>query len=309
MLRVPLRDHHSSGSLPNCLSSLPEQFRARSGTGTTPLARPGVGRAGGSRAGPRTFISPPYTRRTTAPARSAIQQDQQTAVGQHNRSPSQKADVRSREGPFVSDTTDLMGVTADKSVDSAAPAEGAATGTTARRRRSGTGLDGMVLAELQQVASGLGIRGTARMRKSQLIEVIKEAQAGGGSATPKASSKSAEAPAEAETKPKRRATSKARTGDEAAAAAAEKDTAQQQIDIPGQLYQRRPARGRASSSPCDRAGGQPGHQDRGEDRGQGQGGAPGRAEDRGAGRAEGRRQGRGRRRHGRGPSRRPSGPW
>ncbi|MFH9136319.1 transcription termination factor Rho [Streptomyces sp. NPDC017524] len=134
----------------------------------------------------------------------------------------------------MSDTTDLMGVTADKSVDSAAPAEGAATGTTARRRRSGTGLEGMVLAELQQVASGLGIRGTARMRKSQLIEVIKEAQAGGGSAAPKASSKVAEAPAEAESKPKRRATSKARTGDEAAAAAAEKDAAQQQIDIPGQ---------------------------------------------------------------------------
>ncbi|WP_282686442.1 MULTISPECIES: transcription termination factor Rho [unclassified Streptomyces] len=135
----------------------------------------------------------------------------------------------------MSDTTDLMGVTADKNVDSAAPAEGAATGTTARRRRSGTGLEGMVLAELQQVASGLGIRGTARMRKSQLIEVIKEAQAGGGSAAPKASSKAAEAPAEAESKPKRRATSKARTGDESAAAAAEKSTAaQQQIDIPGQ---------------------------------------------------------------------------
>lgn len=135
----------------------------------------------------------------------------------------------------MSDTTDLMGVTADKNVDSAAPAEGAATGTTARRRRSGTGLEGMVLAELQQVASGLGIRGTARMRKSQLIEVIKEAQAGGGSAAPKTSSKAAEAPAEAESKPKRRATSKARTGDEGAAAAAEKDTAaQQQIDIPDQ---------------------------------------------------------------------------
>ncbi|MGC4944875.1 transcription termination factor Rho [Streptomyces sp. DT224] len=135
----------------------------------------------------------------------------------------------------MSDTTDLMGVTADKNVDSAAPAEGAATGTTARRRRSGTGLEGMVLAELQQVASGLGIKGTARMRKGQLIEVIKEAQAGGGSTAPKA--KATEAPAEgAETKPKRRATSKARTGaDEAPAAApADKATAQQQIDIPGQ---------------------------------------------------------------------------
>ncbi|MFJ8695850.1 Rho termination factor N-terminal domain-containing protein, partial [Streptomyces roseolilacinus] len=73
----------------------------------------------------------------------------------------------------MSDTTDLMGVTADKTVDTTAPAAGAATGTTSRRRRSGTGLEGMVLAELQQVASGLGIRGTARMRKSQLIEVIK----------------------------------------------------------------------------------------------------------------------------------------
>ncbi|MFC8538770.1 transcription termination factor Rho [Streptomyces sp. NPDC057249] len=135
----------------------------------------------------------------------------------------------------MSDTTDLMGVTADKNVDSATPAEGAATGTTARRRRSGTGLEGMVLAELQQVASGLGIKGTARMRKSQLIEVIKEAQAGGGSAAPKAKAPAAAADA-TETKPKRRATSKARTGaDEAPAAApADKATAQQQIDIPGQ---------------------------------------------------------------------------
>ncbi|MGW1812371.1 transcription termination factor Rho [Streptomyces sp. NPDC002125] len=133
----------------------------------------------------------------------------------------------------MSDTTDLMGVTADKSVDSSVPAEGAATGTTARRRRSGTGLEGMVLAELQQVASGLGIRGTARMRKSQLIEVIKEAQAGGSSApAPKAA---ASAGADTASKPKRRATSKARTGDEtAAASAADKAAAQQQIDIPGQ---------------------------------------------------------------------------
>ncbi|MFI1173267.1 transcription termination factor Rho [Streptomyces melanogenes] len=124
----------------------------------------------------------------------------------------------------MSDTTDLMGVTADTSVGDAAPAAGAASGTTSRRRRSGTGLDGMVLAELQQVASGLGIRGTARMRKSQLIEVIKEAQSGSGSAAP---AKGADA---AETKPKRRATSKARTGD----GAAEKPAAQQQIEIPGQ---------------------------------------------------------------------------
>ncbi|MET8469475.1 transcription termination factor Rho [Streptomyces sp. NPDC006422] len=155
----------------------------------------------------------------------------------------------------MSDTTDLMGVTADSSA--AAPAASSAdasaapaAGASGSRRRRGTGLDGMVLAELQQVASGLGIKGTARMRKSQLIEVIKEAQSGGGNA--QAPAKSADA---AETKPKRRATSKARTGEESAAEAApaksggkadkaqqaeagdakaKKSSAQQQIEIPGQ---------------------------------------------------------------------------
>ncbi|WP_328788709.1 transcription termination factor Rho [Streptomyces sp. NBC_00273] len=125
----------------------------------------------------------------------------------------------------MSDTTDLMGA-ADTSVDTSAPAAGAAP----KRRRTGTGLDGMVLAELQQVASGLGIRGTARMRKSQLIEVIKEAQAGSGA--PKAAASTAAATAEA--KPKRRATSKARTGEAAAEAPAEKPAVQAQIEIPGQ---------------------------------------------------------------------------
>ncbi|MFD7001302.1 transcription termination factor Rho [Streptomyces mirabilis] len=136
----------------------------------------------------------------------------------------------------MSDTTDLMGARVEETA--AAPATDApaapASGAGSRRRR-GTGLEGMVLAELQQVASGLGIRGTARMRKSQLIEVIKEAQAGGGAP--------AKAEAATETKPKRRATSKARTGDDAAPAAekkaaekpaAEKAVAQQQIEIPGQ---------------------------------------------------------------------------
>ncbi|MFF4221581.1 transcription termination factor Rho [Streptomyces abikoensis] len=137
----------------------------------------------------------------------------------------------------MSDTTDLMGVNADSSVGNAsapatdapaAPATGAATAP--KRRRSGTGLDAMVLAELQQLASGLGIKGTARMRKGQLIEVIKEKQAGGGAAAP---AKTEAAAAAAEAKPKRRATSRARTGEAAAEKPAEK-AAQQQIEIPGQ---------------------------------------------------------------------------
>ncbi|OUD02645.1 transcription termination factor Rho [Streptomyces swartbergensis] len=146
----------------------------------------------------------------------------------------------------MSDTTDLMGARVEETA--AAPATDAsapATGAGSRRRR-GTGLEGMVLAELQQVASGLGIRGTARMRKSQLIEVIKEAQGSGGAAP------AAKAEAPAETKPKRRATSRTRTGDNADKAEkkadakqaseapadkadkADKAVAQQQIEIPGQ---------------------------------------------------------------------------
>ncbi|MFJ3899401.1 MULTISPECIES: transcription termination factor Rho [unclassified Streptomyces] len=149
----------------------------------------------------------------------------------------------------MSDTTDLMGARVEETA--AAPATDAsapATGAGSRRRR-GTGLDGMVLAELQQVATGLGIRGTARMRKSQLIEVIKDAQAGGGAP--------AKAETATETKPKRRATSKTRTGDEAVApaeqkaekVATEKAVAQQQIDIPGQ-----PAGGPSRASETERGG-------------------------------------------------------
>ncbi|MFR9725020.1 transcription termination factor Rho [Streptomyces sp. MS19] len=127
----------------------------------------------------------------------------------------------------MSDTTDLMGVSADTAGKSAGAATASATDAPAasaapRRRRAGTGLEGMVLAELQQVAAKLGIRGTARMRKSQLIEVIKEKQAGGA---PSPAGEAGPA-AEAAEKPRRRATSRARTGEESGAA--------QQIDIPGQ---------------------------------------------------------------------------
>ncbi|MFE5871702.1 transcription termination factor Rho [Streptomyces roseifaciens] len=137
----------------------------------------------------------------------------------------------------MSDTTDLMGVNAGATGNASAPATDApaapATGaaTAPKRRRSGTGLDAMVLAELQQLASSLGIKGTARMRKGQLIEVIKERQAGSSAAPAKA-----EAAEAAETKPKRRATSKARTGEAAEKAEAKpaEKAAAQQIEIPGQ---------------------------------------------------------------------------
>ncbi|MET7269658.1 transcription termination factor Rho [Streptomyces flaveolus] len=165
----------------------------------------------------------------------------------------------------MSDTTDLMGARVEETA--AAPATDAsapATGAGSRRRR-GTGLEGMVLAELQQVASGLGIRGTARMRKSQLIEVIKEAQAAGGAPAKAAPA----ADAAGETKPKRRATSRSRTGDESATAekaakagkadkkadktAADKAVAQQQIEIPGQPSPKVAPSADQSGAPADDA--------------------------------------------------------
>ena len=64
---------------------------------------------------------------------------------------------------------------------------------TSSRRRSGTGLNAMVLAELQQLAGGLGIKGTGRMRKSALIEAISAAQ--GGTSRPDTAASSAPTPA------------------------------------------------------------------------------------------------------------------
>ncbi|MEV7178479.1 transcription termination factor Rho [Kitasatospora sp. NPDC093679] len=142
----------------------------------------------------------------------------------------------------MSDTTDLMGARPDADASDAA----AAPAAPARRRRSAAaGLDGLVLAELQKLATGLGISGTGRMRKSQLIEAIKEKSGGdpllAGGAAPAPAAKrttakaAAAAPAEeapaapaAEEKPARR------TRAAAAAAAAPAEQPQAQIEIPVQ---------------------------------------------------------------------------
>jgi transcription termination factor Rho len=52
--------------------------------------------------------------------------------------------------------------------------------TSDRRNRKGSGLDSMVLPELKQLASSLGIKGTGAMRKGQLIDAIQSAQRGPG---------------------------------------------------------------------------------------------------------------------------------
>ena len=73
----------------------------------------------------------------------------------------------------MSDTTDLMGARPDADASDATTAP-----APKRRRTTGTGLNAMVLAELQQLATGLGISGTGRMRKSDLIDAIKEKNGG-----------------------------------------------------------------------------------------------------------------------------------
>jgi transcription termination factor Rho len=63
----------------------------------------------------------------------------------------------------------------DSTQTSSEPATGSNGGT---RRRTG-GLSAKLLPELQQLAGDLGISGTAKLRKSQLIEAIQAAQSGG----------------------------------------------------------------------------------------------------------------------------------
>ncbi|MDQ1625313.1 MAG: transcription termination factor Rho, partial [Actinomycetota bacterium] len=75
----------------------------------------------------------------------------------------------------MSDTTNVLDAPASASGDSTAD------GGPGKAKRRASGLSGMVLAELQGVASDLGITGTGRMRKGQLIEAIQERQGGGAS--------------------------------------------------------------------------------------------------------------------------------
>jgi transcription termination factor Rho len=67
--------------------------------------------------------------------------------------------------------------TVEASNGASAPEASAST----RRRKTGGGLEGMLLPELKQLAGTLGIKGTGALRKGQLIEAIKAAQ--GGSST------------------------------------------------------------------------------------------------------------------------------
>ncbi len=68
--------------------------------------------------------------------------------------------------------------TASTTAGAGAPAGETVTDKPARQ--GGSGLSGLKLADLQRVAQSMGITGTGRMRKSQLVEAIQSKGGGGG---------------------------------------------------------------------------------------------------------------------------------
>ncbi len=78
----------------------------------------------------------------------------------------------------VVDARSASAQSTDTSETSAAGTTASESGNGKTRRKSG-GLSTMVLAELQQVASSLGIPGTTRLRKGELVAAITAAQSGG----------------------------------------------------------------------------------------------------------------------------------
>jgi transcription termination factor Rho len=84
---------------------------------------------------------------------------------------------------LVSETHDAEsgGATLTASETSAHDSAESTSGSNGGRRRTG-GLSAKLLPELQQIAGDLGISGTAKLRKSQLIDAIKAAQSNGSGA-------------------------------------------------------------------------------------------------------------------------------
>ncbi|GAB3743358.1 transcription termination factor Rho [Nocardiopsis nanhaiensis] len=81
----------------------------------------------------------------------------------------------------MSDTTELRtdaAVDSKKSADASSEAGEAATSSRPRTASRGTGLAAQKLPELQKLASSMGITGTGRMRKSDVIAAIEAKQGG-----------------------------------------------------------------------------------------------------------------------------------
>jgi transcription termination factor Rho len=78
----------------------------------------------------------------------------------------------------VSDTTDLLATDDGHPTENPTASDTTLDAGPARARRRGTGLAGMLLPELQQLAASLGVTGVARMRKGELVAAIEAKQGG-----------------------------------------------------------------------------------------------------------------------------------
>jgi transcription termination factor Rho len=94
------------------------------------------------------------------------------------------------EGPLVSDTTELLSGAAPASEDSpiGQTAAGSAAAAAPRSGREVGDLSKLLVSDLQRIAQQLGISGTGRMRKGDLVAAIKERQGGGRAASPRGQS-------------------------------------------------------------------------------------------------------------------------
>jgi transcription termination factor Rho len=91
------------------------------------------------------------------------------------------------EGPLVSDTTEVLSGAAPASEDPPIGHPAASAGASRSAGRSGGGdLSKLLVSDLQRLAQELGIPGTGRMRKGDLVAAITE-RTGGGRSTPKPS--------------------------------------------------------------------------------------------------------------------------
>src|SRR6201997_522489 len=97
------------------------------------------------------------------------------------------------EGPLVSDTTEVLSGAAPAPEESPIghPAADPAGAAPRSSSRSGGGdLSKLLVSDLQRIAQELGISGTGRMRKGDLVAAIQE-RTGGGRSTARSASQSA----------------------------------------------------------------------------------------------------------------------
>ncbi len=108
-----------------------------------------------------------------SPAVSGLPGEVRESTGSAGTSPESAGAVRSWP------EQDALAGEARRAGQAARSDEARSAGTS---RRGGTGLSAMLLPELQRLAQSMGIMGTGRMRKGQVIAAIEARQQGGGAA-------------------------------------------------------------------------------------------------------------------------------